>query len=143
MKRWCFYLLLVCWGAACLLLILDHQSSGNHNPQGGGDRSVDSSRESVSISSRALLATSTRSVQTRAGPDESLASHCAQKTNDVEPPWLDTRGPPGTCREPWVRCQDCQPTWQLRAAGRSALVSQNFGALRQKSEKRGFATAFS
>ena len=130
MKRW-FCLVFVCWEVVCLLLILGHQASVNRNPQCGWDRSVDLWRESVSTSPKVLLAMSTGSVQTRDGPLEPRSFHSALTTNDLEPSWLDTRGPPGAFRERWVSCQGCQLSWQLTAAWRSTLVSRNSDALKQ------------
>jgi len=66
MKRWLG--LVIAWvGVVCLLLSLPHPASLIHDLHAGGDRSVGRWRESVAASSRALLATSTESIRSRAG----------------------------------------------------------------------------
>src|SRR5271165_4532891 len=74
MKRWLG--LVIAWvGVVCLLLSLPHPASLIHDLHAGGDRSVGRWRESVAASSPALLATSTESIRSRAGPFQSFAAN--------------------------------------------------------------------
>jgi hypothetical protein len=96
MKRWlCLFFLWV--GVLSLLLIPGHQASLNQHPH-ARDRSVVRPGEFVSTLFRVLLATSPALSRSRAGPSESSAIRFALLTaDDVGPPWLDYRGPPGVC----------------------------------------------
>jgi hypothetical protein len=106
MKRW-FCLLLLCWGVVCLLLIIDPPTGVHPGQQAGWGGSVDGGRESVPSPIEALLTTSLEFIRRRTGPLESFATRRVLLTavDDVGPPWLDQRGPPGACGKPWVSCK--------------------------------------
>src|SRR5271165_3159175 len=142
MKRWLG--LVIAWvGVVCLLLSLPHPASLIHDLHAGGDRSVGRWRESVAASSRALLATSTESIRSRAGPFQSFAAHYSLWTaHDVGPPWLDYRGPPAACGRPWVTCQAAGQTGSA-SNGQSTFPQRNFQLPGTKPKMRGFATGFS
>lgn len=141
MKRW-FCLLFICLGVVCLSLILGHQVAVNHSQHARWDRSVDCRNESVPTSIRALPATSTEFVRSRASPLESLATRCTLLTpvDDLGPPWLDQRGPPGACGG----------FGTYKAAGKTGGPKKDGGDFTHEipsvigpSQKEGFSTAFS
>ena len=115
MKRWlCLFFLWV--GIVSLLLIPGHQASLNQHPY-ARDRSVVRSGEFVSTLFRVLIETSPAFTRSRAGPSESSATRFALLTaDDLSPPWLDYRGPPGVCGRPWVGCSG-RPGRQQSAKG--------------------------
>ena len=145
MKRWlCRFFLAV--GVVLLLWILHHQVSSYLHPA-AQDPSVLTQNQFTSRWCRALRAASPAFPRNRAGgPLESFARHSAFLiTDDVGPPWLDHRGPPGpnACSQGLVT-KSCRATGQ--AGGQKGVPStfqRNSGSPPGESKIRGFATRFS
>jgi hypothetical protein len=138
MKRWlCLFFL--CVGVLSLLLIPGHQASLNQHPH-TRDRSVVRLGEFVSTLFRDLIATSPALTRSRGGPSESSATRFALLTaDDVSPPWLDYRGPPGVCGG----LGSVAAGWPGRRPPVMGEESASFTKLLPSSYQVSFATAFS
>ena len=130
MKRWlCLFFLWV--GIVSLLLIPGHQASLNQHPH---------APEFVSTLFRVLIATSPALTRSRAGPSESSATRFALLTaDDVSPPWLDYRGPPGVRGD----LGSVAAGWPGRRPPVMGEESASFTKLLPSSYQMSFATAFS
>ncbi len=139
MKRWlCWFFLWV--GVLSLLLIPGHQASLNQHPH-ARDRSVVRSGEFVSTLFGVLIATSPALTRSRADPSESSETRFALLTaDDVSPPWLDYRGPPGVCGRPWGGCSGLA---SLAAAsnGRRARFVHEITAVKLSNQKTEFCNS--
>jgi len=141
MKRWlCLFFLWV--GIVSLLLIPGHQASLNQHPY-ARDRSVVRSGEFVSTLFRVLIETSPAFTRSRAGPSESSATRFALLTaDDLSPPWLDYRGPPGVCGRPWVGCSG-RPGRRPPVMGEESASFTKLLPSSYQIKRLSFATAFS
>lgn len=141
MKRWlCLFFLWV--GVLSLLLIPGHQASLNQHLH-ARDRSAVRPAEFVSTLFRVLIATSPALTRSRAGPSESSTTRFALLTaDDVSPPWLDYRGPPGVCGRPWVGCSGLARPAAASMGEESASYTKLLPSSCQI-KRVSFATAFS
>ncbi len=133
------------WGGrgVCLLLGLGHAKAGggvNNHPYLGCWRwSMGAWGEPALASPSAALATNRGQRQARAAAPESLAVDLVLRTEcGVGPPWLDSRGPPGSAPGPWVDRGVASQTGSPEKGCASSPRSRT----RHHAQDRGFATAF-
>ena len=140
MKRWlCLFFL--CVGIVSLLLIPGHQASLNQHPH-ARDRSVVRSGEFVSTLFGVLIATSPALTRSRADPSESSETRFALLTaDDVSPPWLDYRGPPGVCGRPWVSCRGVLARPAAASNGRKVRFLHEITAVKVSNQKTEFCNS--
>jgi hypothetical protein len=140
MKRWlCLFFLWV--RVLSLLLIPGHQASLNQHPH-ARDRSVVRSGEFVSTLFRVLIATSPAWTRSRAGPSESSTTRFALLTaDDVGPPWLDYRGPPGVCGRPRGPLQGMLARPATASNGRRVPFLHEITAVKVSNQKTEFCNS--
>ena len=97
-----FWLTMVCWALACLLLGLSQQAGLYHSSQvSGSSQWLDQCREPAAGSPTASVFRSTQFDPARAGPLTSLVLEDAWPERNIGPPGQETHGPPktsGICR---------------------------------------------
>jgi hypothetical protein len=120
---------ILAWLIVCLLLSLGLQASGHHELQVAGNRSGERSKELVSLSSSRI--TSIKFIHSRAAPRESFLAlglfglfWIAEDLGALGPPWLDYRGPPGTCCGPRVNRTAAGHTGSTKARGRACFLPE-------------------
>ena len=88
-----FWLTMVCWALACLLLSLSQQAGLNRQLQvAGSSQWLDRCREPASDSPTASVARSTQFDPARAGPLISLVLDDAWTEGNIGPPGQETHG---------------------------------------------------
>ena len=139
MKPW-FPLTLVCWVGVCLLLSLSAQADLNHQLQvAGSGQLLDRCGEPAFGSPTAAVVRSMEFHQARAGPLESLVLDCALTASNVDPPCLETHGPPGH-RTPWGLGElPVKPATQSKPS--SDLSPRNSWPSTHQTEESGFCNS--
>lgn len=116
------------WVAVVFLLLFPHHRLAlQYPPQNAGDRSDLGPSAFLCTGCRTLLEASSAFPPTRISPLELFIIHSEFLiTDNVDPPWLDHRGPPGTlaCSRTWVRYK--------------AAATQNFPTPYRKTNDRFF-----
>ncbi len=127
MKQWLSWAL-ACWVVVYLLLSLGPQAAVNYDPRTPDEaRSVALGREPTSTWPRVSAVTTFGFHPTRAEPRESLPIHLAlwSTTDDVGPPWWDTRGPPRRIVRTLVNCKAAGQTGSAKAAEEHACSTNS------------------
>lgn len=119
-----FWLTMVCWALACLVLGLSQQAGLNHPLQVSSlGQWLDRCREPASGSPTASIVKSTQFDPTRAGPLTPLVLDDAWTGGNVGPPGQETHGPPEDERNLPVAGQ--RPQFKTTT---SHLAPGNFGS---------------
>jgi hypothetical protein len=124
--------------AVLFLLLFPHHCVSQHPPQSAGDSS---SLGPSKFICRTPLAASPSFSQSRASLVEMFTIYSELLiTDDVGPPWLDHRGPPGAraCSRSWARCKAASQTGSVR----EHRSSKNSQCTAEKTNGR-FSTSFS
>jgi hypothetical protein len=146
MKRW-LWLALAGLGVWLLLAFVHSEAErgvDSHWCVARGSRSVGPRGEPALASPTAALAKNCGPGQARAAVPESLAVDLALLTErGVDPPWLDSRGPPGSTPGAWV---ERRANGQTGSPEQGVCASSPRGpdqAPTPRSREGGFATGFS